>query len=123
MCFSKPWLVVYRWSRRMSEVIRRSSRTDSLGRLVPFGDKRRLQEAIDEALRTPWDRASIRAYAESNSWNRRMQPLIDAVSPTSLSRVRATRAVERGDWPCSIARCALFTRHLRQQALMRVCQR
>jgi teichuronic acid biosynthesis glycosyltransferase TuaC len=50
----------------------------SLGRLVPVGDTRRLREAMDEALRTEWDRASIRAYAESNSWDRRMQPLIDA---------------------------------------------
>ena len=50
----------------------------SLGRIVPFGDSKRLSEAIDEALRTSWDRPSIRAYAESNSWDRRMQPLIDA---------------------------------------------
>ena len=49
----------------------------SLGCLVPVGDTRRLQEAIDEALRTPWDRARIRAYAESNSWDRRMQALLD----------------------------------------------
>ena len=50
----------------------------SLGRVVPFGDTRRLQEAIDEALRISWDRALIRAYAEANSWDRRMPPLIDA---------------------------------------------
>jgi teichuronic acid biosynthesis glycosyltransferase TuaC len=50
----------------------------SLGRIVPFGDTHRLQQAIDEAIGTPWDRASIRAYAESNSWERRMQPLLDA---------------------------------------------
>ncbi len=50
----------------------------SVGRVIPFGDKTLLQETIDEALRTPWDRASIRAYAESNSWDRRMRPLIDS---------------------------------------------
>ena len=50
----------------------------TLGRLVPFGDMRRLQEAIEEALQTPWDRGSIRAHAEANSWDRRVQPLIDA---------------------------------------------
>ena len=49
----------------------------SLGSIVPFGDKQRLQEAIHEALCTPWDRQLIRSYAESNSWDRRMQPLID----------------------------------------------
>ena len=50
----------------------------SLGRIVPFGDTRRLQQAIGEALRTRWDRESIRAYAESNSWDQRMKPLIDS---------------------------------------------
>lgn len=50
----------------------------SLGRIVPFGNAGLLQQAIDEALRMTWDRASIRAYAESNSWDQRMQPLLDA---------------------------------------------
>lgn len=58
----------------------------SLGRVVPFGDRRRLQEAIDEALRIPWDRASIRAYAEANSWDRRVQPLIDAYHRLLVTR-------------------------------------
>ncbi len=57
----------------------------SLGRIVPFGDAHRLQQAIDEALRTNWDRESIRAYAESNSWERRMQPLLDAYRQLLLS--------------------------------------
>ena len=60
----------------------------SLGRIVPYGDQQRLQEAIHEALCTPWDRQLIRAYAESNSWDRRMQPLIDAYHQL-LSRVHA----------------------------------
>jgi len=62
----------------------------SLGCLVPVDDSRRLQEAIDEALRTPWDRASIRAYAERNSWDRRMQPLIN-----SYYELLSSRAGER----------------------------
>ena len=66
----------------------------ALGRLVPFGDSHRLREAIDEALRTPWDRASIRAYAESNSWDRRVQPLIDLYHQL-LSRGRSERAQSR----------------------------
>ena len=68
----------------------------SLGRLVPFGDTRRLQEAIDEALRTPWDRQSIRAYAESNSWDRRIQPLVDAYHEL-LSRGRDEHAQARAE--------------------------
>ena len=63
----------------------------SLGRIVPFGDTRRLQEAIDEALRTPWDRQLIRAYAESNSWDRRIKPLVDAYHQL-LSRGRNEHA-------------------------------
>lgn len=63
----------------------------SLGRIVPFGDSRRLQEAIDEALRTPWNRASIRAYAESNSWDQRIQPLTDSYHEL-LSRSRDEHA-------------------------------
>ena len=31
--------------------------------------------AIDQALRTPWDRAHIRAYAEANTWDRRIDQL------------------------------------------------
>ena len=68
----------------------------SLGRLVPFGDTRRLQEAIDEALHTPWDRQSIRAYAESNSWDRRIQPLVDAYQEL-LSRGRDEHAQARAE--------------------------
>ena len=63
----------------------------SLGRIVPFGDAQRLQEAIHEALSTPWDRQSIRAYAQSNSWDCRMQPLLDAYQQL-LSRGRKEQA-------------------------------
>ena len=68
----------------------------SLGRIVPFGDTRRLQEAIDEALRIPWDRPSIRAYAESNSWDQRIQPLIDSYHQL-LSRGRDGHAQARAE--------------------------
>jgi glycosyltransferase involved in cell wall biosynthesis len=68
----------------------------SLGRIVPFGDQQRLQEAIHEALRTPWDRQSIRAYAESNSWDRRMQPLLDAYHQL-LARGRKEHAQTRAE--------------------------
>lgn len=48
---------------------------DDLGRLVPFDDAPRLQAAIDDALRHPWDRAALRAYAEANTWDRRIDVL------------------------------------------------
>lgn len=47
-----------------------------LGRIVPFGDAAALQNAISEALRTPWDRAAIRRYAEDNAWDGRIERLI-----------------------------------------------
>jgi teichuronic acid biosynthesis glycosyltransferase TuaC len=49
---------------------------DELGTIVPFGDRPRLMHAIDQALRRSWDRAAIRRYAESNTWDRRVQALL-----------------------------------------------
>lgn len=46
-----------------------------LGAVVPFGDEPALEAAIDQALRTPWDRARIRTYAEANTWDRRIEVL------------------------------------------------
>lgn len=48
---------------------------DRVGKLVDFGDAGQLCEAIDVALRRGWDRAAIRAYAESNSWDFRIRHL------------------------------------------------
>ena len=46
-----------------------------LGAVVPFGDEPALEAAVDAALRTPWDRVRIRAYAEANTWDRRIDVL------------------------------------------------
>jgi hypothetical protein len=43
---------------------------------VPFGDRALLMRAIDHALRRSWDHAAIRRYAESNTWDRRVQTLL-----------------------------------------------
>ncbi len=59
-------------------------RDDSLGRVVPFGDASALERAIDEALQTPWDRRAIMAYARENSWDKRVDQLVEA-----FQRVRA----------------------------------
>jgi glycosyltransferase involved in cell wall biosynthesis len=48
-----------------------------LGAVVPFGDPRALREAIEEALERDWDRAAIRRYAEENSWDHRVETLVD----------------------------------------------
>ncbi|MDR2092155.1 MAG: glycosyltransferase [Azoarcus sp.] len=43
-----------------------------LGELVPFGEPLVLEAALDRALSRPWDRAAIRRYAETNSWDGRI---------------------------------------------------
>ncbi|MDT7837664.1 glycosyltransferase [Aquabacterium sp. OR-4] len=47
-----------------------------LGTVVPFGDAAQLQAAVDGALRHDWNRAAIRAYAEDNTWDRRVDTLV-----------------------------------------------
>jgi glycosyltransferase involved in cell wall biosynthesis len=47
----------------------------ALGSVLPFDDEPALEAALDAALRTPWDRAHIRAYAEANTWDRRIEQL------------------------------------------------
>ena len=47
----------------------------ALGEVLPFDDADQLREAIARALRTPWDRALLRRYAESNTWDQRVDVL------------------------------------------------
>jgi glycosyltransferase involved in cell wall biosynthesis len=64
----------------------------SLGTVVPFGDEPALEAAIDQALHTPWDRAHLRAYAEANTWDRRVDHLereFLALAPEPLAREAA----------------------------------
>ncbi len=61
-----------------------------LGAVVPFGDEPALEAAMDAALRTPWNRAHIRAYAEANTWDRRIDVLEREFA--SLVSVAAPRA-------------------------------
>lgn len=46
-----------------------------LGTVVPFDDAAALQQALSHALLHLWDRAHIRAYAEANVWDRRIDDL------------------------------------------------
>ncbi|MDR1424005.1 MAG: glycosyltransferase [Azoarcus sp.] len=46
-----------------------------LGELVPFGEPSALEAALEHALARSWDRAAIRRYAESNSWDGRIDRL------------------------------------------------
>jgi teichuronic acid biosynthesis glycosyltransferase TuaC len=46
-----------------------------LGALVPFGEGAALAAALDAALRRRWDRTALRAYAQANTWERRVADL------------------------------------------------
>ncbi|GHU08829.1 glycosyl transferase family 1 [Betaproteobacteria bacterium] len=46
-----------------------------LGEIVTFGDSAALEAALDRALGQSWDRAVIRAYAEANNWDGRIDLL------------------------------------------------
>lgn len=50
--------------------------TDDLGAIVPFDDHARLAEALDAALRRPWDRDAILAHARDNDWDKRVAQLL-----------------------------------------------
>jgi glycosyltransferase involved in cell wall biosynthesis len=56
-----------------AEVVCRSD----LGTVLPFGDAERLSGALADALVRRWDAASIRSYAESNTWDRRVDVLVE----------------------------------------------
>ena len=48
----------------------------SLGIVVPFGDRAKLEEGIGLALSSTWDRDAIISYAQSNEWEQRIDVLI-----------------------------------------------
>lgn len=48
----------------------------ALGKVVPFGDTKQLQHALEEALRKHWDRRGIITYARQNSWEERITTLV-----------------------------------------------
>jgi len=49
-----------------------------LGTIVPFGDRLALQQALDRALNTHWDRNAILDYARDNQWDKRVAQLLRA---------------------------------------------
>ena len=49
-----------------------------LGTVVPFDDAPRLLQGISQALSKDWDRQAIRAYAAANTWDQRVQALLEA---------------------------------------------
>lgn len=64
---------------------------ERLGTIVPFGDGEALAAAIDAALVRAWDREFIRAYAESNAWERRIPPLLELFGQLHRERLGGGR--------------------------------
>jgi glycosyltransferase involved in cell wall biosynthesis len=49
---------------------------DTLGEVLAFDDHAALCQALDRALRRPWDRDAIVSYAQANTWDRRIEVLL-----------------------------------------------
>ena len=70
-----------------------------LGRVVPFDDGPALQAALCAALGQAWDRPLIRAYAEANTWDQRVEVLeaefraLCGTGGTSMAPAASTGAV------------------------------
>ena len=65
---------------------------DELGTLVPFGDQAALIEAVHRSLVNTWDRDAIQNYARENTWDRRIDVLVDTFQSAFQSSL--TAAVE-----------------------------
>ncbi len=50
---------------------------EELGTIVPLGDPEALEAALDQAFERNWDRQAIIAYAQENSWNKRIDRLVE----------------------------------------------
>ena len=64
----------------------------AFGILVPFGDRNALGRAILEALERPWELDAIIQYARSQSWDRRVEALVQAFRALVSDRGTLTEA-------------------------------
>jgi len=65
---------------------------DALGIVVPFGDTEALRTAIAKALCRSWDAKRIRRYAEDNTWDRRVEQLVEEFRAVAWSGRAASHA-------------------------------
>lgn len=59
----------------------------AVGEIVNYGDAEALRAALERALAKQWDPASIRAYAEANTWDRRIPQIVDLLDQCCLQEV------------------------------------
>lgn len=64
--------------------------SESVGTLVDYWDGQAFQEALAAALQRQWDRTAIRAYAQANGWDQRIDALVQEF--TALAAQHARRA-------------------------------
>lgn len=74
-----------------AEVVNHSS----LGEVLPFGDHDRLCSAIEQGLRRDWDRQAIRTYAQDNTWDRRVEVLVEEFRRIHRQASAAAKAAPR----------------------------
>jgi glycosyltransferase involved in cell wall biosynthesis len=65
-----------------------------LGEIVPFDDQAALTGALNRALDREWNRLRIRAYAEENSWDHRVETLVEMFSRTLNGEAAPVREIE-----------------------------
>lgn len=62
--------------------------SEDYGLVVPFGDQNTLTKALAEALVKPWNTDKITAYAQTNTWGKRVAILLkkyqDIVNPSNI---------------------------------------
>ena len=62
--------------------------SEDYGLVVPFGDQNALAKALAEALVKPWNTDKITAYAQTNTWGKRVAILLkkyqDIVNPSNI---------------------------------------
>ncbi|MCU0692376.1 MAG: glycosyltransferase [Polyangiaceae bacterium] len=64
--------------------------SSSLGTIVAFDDAKALEAALDEALRKSWDVCAIRSYAHENTWEHRVQTLLEEFRALHAAQTRST---------------------------------
>jgi glycosyltransferase involved in cell wall biosynthesis len=75
-----------------AEVVCRSE----LGRVVPFGDAQALHAALEQALQQPWDAAEIRRYAAANTWDSRVEVLLQQFEQLVAEEARSAQPARTG---------------------------
>jgi glycosyltransferase involved in cell wall biosynthesis len=68
-----------------------------LGIIVPFGDQMALCGALESALERPWHREAIIAHARANSWNSRVDALVEEFERLASSAASETAPMPAGE--------------------------